>query len=105
MRVVTYDDIDLAQVKSQTVDTTELELVPSRLGKARRTQLYVINTSATTLTLMKGDNTVAAGTGIRLTQNQSWTESDDAGSKCWQGAVRAVASAASTVVFVETTEK
>jgi len=104
-RTVEASDIDLCQSGSASVTTSTSELLPTRLGRSRRTQVIIQNTSATVVTLFKGDDAAIANRGIRLSQNQQYIEADDAGYKCWQGAFQAIASAASTVVFVETTEK
>lgn len=103
-RTVTYGDIDLANHKSTSVSTADVELIPSRLGRHRRKQLLITNTSATTVTVVKGEGPATAGTGIRLTQGQTYIEADDAGFSTWQGPVHAIASAASTVVHTETIE-
>lgn len=99
---VSWEEIDDSTSSSATVTTSSSQLLPSRLGKKPRTQLVIINTSATTVTLVKGEQTAVANAGIRLTQNQTYIESTDAGSKCWQGAIQAVASGNSTVAYVET---
>lgn len=104
-KVVSWNDIDQTQSGSTTVTTSSTELLPSRLGKTRRTQIIIQNTSATVLTLLLGDADAVANVGIRLAQNQQLIMADDAGFKCWQGAIHAVASAASTVVYVETAEQ
>lgn len=99
---VDWEDIYGSQPHTAAVTTSEAELVPSRLGKTRRTQLIIQNTSPTVVTITKGDDPAVANVGIRLTQNQTFIESDDAGFLCWQGAVHVVGSGASTVVWNET---
>jgi hypothetical protein len=104
-RVVEWDDIDQNQSGTVSVSTTSVQLVPSRLGLHRRTQLIITNTSPTTVTIVKGGADAVANIGIRLMQNQTYIESDDGGFRCWQGAIQAIASASSTVVFMETIER
>lgn len=99
-RLIESTDIARSNAITKSVNTTAVELLPTRLGRTRRTQFIVTNSSATTLTLSKGE-TVTAGQGLVLYQNQTYIESDDAGFDCWQGAVYAVASAATTAVAVE----
>lgn len=91
--------------RSVAITTTSSELAPQVIGAVRRTQIIITNTSGTTLTVNKNDTQAAvAGTGILLSQNQSYIESDDGGFRCWQGAWQAVGSANSTVSVVETFE-
>jgi len=90
--------------QAASVTTSSSEILPVRFGAFRRVQLVITNISATTVTIAKGDATAVANAGILLTQNQSWVESSDAGAQCWQGAIQAIGSAASTLAIVEMLE-
>jgi hypothetical protein len=58
-----------------------------------RTQLIIINTSAsTTITLFKGDQAATQNMGIILKPAQALIESNDSGFLCWQGAMQAIGS-------------
>lgn len=100
--VVTFQDIDQSASTAASVGTSSTTVLPTRLGKPRRTQFIITNLSPTTVYVTKGDAPAVSGTGVPLQQNQSWTESDDGGFKCFQGAVQALGSGASTVSIVET---
>jgi len=101
-RVVTFEDIDQSASTAASVGTSSSTVLPTRLGKPRRTQFVLTNISPTTVYVSKGEAPAVSGTGVPLQQNQSWSESDDGGFKCYQGAIQAIGSGASTVAIVET---
>lgn len=103
-RIVEPADINNSVSTSVTVGTGSTQVLPTRLGRKRRTDIIITNLSPTTVYLSKGDQDAVTSTGIVLQQNQSWLSSDDAGSSCWQGAVNGIATSSSTVAVEETFE-
>lgn len=101
-QIVQYQDIDFANAISFSATTSDQEMVPSRLGKPRRNQIVITNTSATeTVTISKGDYPVTAGKGIILKPSAAYYESDDSSFSCFQGAFHVVGTAAATVTYIE----
>jgi len=99
--IVGFEDIDQSASTTKTVEVTDTELLPSRLGKPRRSACMVTNVSPTTIYVSLGDSPATANAGIVLQQNQTATIADDAGFDCYQGAIRAIGSAQSTVAVIE----
>lgn len=98
--IVQFEDIDQSAATAVSVTTSDTVVLPSRLGKPRRTVLVITNLSPTTIYLSKGDAAAVSGTGIALQQNQTWSESDDGGFDCFQGAIHALGSSGTSSVAV-----
>lgn len=102
MAVVTQEEIDATQNTSASVSGTEGEIIQSRLGKKRRTALVVTPvTAGVVVYLSLGDQIAALDKGIVLLTNQPMQDSDNGDYKCYQGAVRAIASGNGTVAITE----
>jgi len=99
--IVGFSDIDQSASTTKTVEVTDTEVLPSRLGKPRRSACMVTNVSPTTVYVSLGDSPAKANAGIVLQRNQTATIADDAGFDCYQGAIRAIGSAQSTVAVIE----
>lgn len=101
-RLVQFNDIDGTTPQLVSVNTTAT-LSASRLGLTRRIFFSVIPiTAGVTATVVLGDGTPAANTGIPLIQNQPFSMADDAsGAGCFQGPIQCVTSGAGQVAFTE----
>jgi len=100
---VTQDEIDASQSTSASVSTSDAEILPTRLGRKRRSALIITPvTSGVIVYLSFGDRPAVASTGIVVLQNQPAQDTDSGDTyKCWQGAVHAIASGNGTVSIME----
>jgi hypothetical protein len=95
-----------ANQQSIAVTTSDVELLPTRIGRTPRMMLVITpTTSGATLSLSLGDTPAAAATGIQLTAGQPFIQSantvQEAIQSVWQGAVHSLASANTTVATME----
>ena len=82
-----------------TIGTTEVNISPKKNRKA----IYVRNTStaAQVVTIaLDNINAAVAGTGIILAPGEYFVESTTEGYKCWNGDIKAIASAAGATIAV-----
>lgn len=102
MTVVQLSEIELAAPRSVAVSSTEAEISPTRLGRTRRTSLFIVPTSAgVVVTISKGDLPAVQNAGYVLQQGQAYVEADGDNFNCYQGAVHAVSSAGGNIAIVE----
>lgn len=99
--IVQIQDIDTSASTTKTVEVTDTVLLPSRLGQPRRSAYMVTNLSPTTVYVTQGDTPAVANAGVPLQQNQTWSNADDGGFDCYQGALHAIGSAQSTMAVIE----
>lgn len=104
---VTWEEIENTEPQLKSVTTAASTLSASRLGRAKRTFFSIIPLSAgITVTVVLGDGTATASTGIVLVKNQPFVQSLDSNGKgVFQGTIQAIADGSGSVAFTEIFER
>lgn len=72
------------------------------LENQQRKAFFITNTGGAAVTLNKGTNAPAVGSGIVLQPNQVYFEGDTEGFGCWKGRISAISAAAGSLGVSET---
>ena len=83
------------------VGTTSVQLLPARFGK--RLDYSIVATAAANYSIQRGESLAVDKQGVYLVGiGGSWSESSDAGVRCFQGPIQIISDAAAgTVAFSE----